>query len=272
MGKFLSASLAAMLLAAPAWAGPRNAADDCNTCPPPPRKDRYAEVCETVQVEVPCIEYVDVPCEVNVTRMVEEEEEVPIMTTQWTYEPREVTEMKRVTECEEYQTEVTKTMFTYETRTRQVPKIVEEMEEKLVTKRIPRQECDPNTGCPRVVYDEVCESITVPVKRRIMVDEEYECRVAKKVPVSVTRTRKVTRMVPVTKTVMEPKCNQVPSTKIVKVRKPVCETKTIMRRRAVRTTKLVDKTVCKKVLVQEPAPCPEPVPTDCDPCKKNGGW
>ncbi len=268
MRKLLAAAFAASLMT-----GAVMAADPCNTCAPSPcapacptrvvcpPQEKWIDVCETIQVQVPVTEYVDEPCEVQVTRMEIVEEEVPCMVNQWTYETKQVCEMKTEVVCEEYTVDVCKTEYRTETRTRKVPQIVCEEEERVVKKKVCEEVCDPNTGKMTKVWREECETVMVPVKKKIMVDQEYECKVKVKVNVPVTKTRQVKRQVPVTKEVRVPKCVQVPSTKIVKVQRPVCETKTVMRKKAVCTMKTVEKQVTRRVKVPvEPVCPPAPAP------------
>lgn len=248
----------AFAVAASLTAGYVMAFDACNPCPPP--QEKWVEVCETVQVEVPVTVYVDEPCEVTVTKMVASEEEVECFVNQWTFETKQVCEMKKVYEREEYTVQVPKTEMRCETRTRKVPQIVCEEEEKTVTKKVCEEVCDPATGKMTKVWREECETIMVPVKRKIYVEEEYQVNVKCKVMVPEVRTRKVCKMVPVTKEVRVPKMVQVPSTKKVKVMRPVTETKTVMRKKAVCTTKTVEKQVVKKVKVPVEPVCPPTPP------------
>ncbi len=224
-------------------------------CPP---QEKWVDVVETVQVQVPVTEYIEEPCEVQVTRMEVVEEEVPCTVPQWTFEIKQVCEMVPEVTCEEYTVNVYRTEMRTETRMRRVPTYVCEEVEKVVTRKVCEEVCDPVTGQLRNVYREVCETIMVPVRRKVMVEQPYECKVPVKVCVPTVKTRQVKRMVPVTKEVRVPKCIQVPSTRLVKVSRPVVETKTVMRKRAICTTKTVEKQVTRRVRVPEPCP-PAPV-------------
>ncbi|MDR1520293.1 MAG: hypothetical protein LBU23_09165 [Planctomycetota bacterium] len=224
-------------------------------CNPRPPKEKWVEVCETVKIEVPVTEYVDEPCEIQVTRMERVETEVEVCEGKWVYETQTVDCLKWVTECEEYTVNKTRYEKRPETRVRQVPKTICENVEKTVTKRISEDVCDPATGKISKVWREVCETVTVPVNKTIMVDEEYTVMVKCPVTVPITKIRKVKKQVPATKEVRVKKFVQTPVLKKVVTMKPVVETKTVMKKRAVCTTKTVEKQVVKKVKV--------PVEPDC---------
>ncbi len=72
-----------------------------------------------------------------------------------------------------------------------------------------------------------------------------------------TKVRNVCTIVPETKEVQVCKTIKVPTTKTVTVMEPCVETKTVMKKKAVCVTEMVDKVVKKKVRV--------PVVEDCKP-------
>ncbi len=257
MKKLLATVCATVLLGTTAWA-----ADPCNTCNPCPPKEKWIEVCETVQVQVPVTEYVEEPCEVQVTRMVPCEQEVEVCKGKWVFEIQTMQATKTVNECEEYTVNETRYEMRPETRTRQVKKEICEQVEKQVTKKVCEEICDPETGKMKKVWKEVCETVMVPVKKVICVDEEYTVNVKCPVTVPVTKTRRVCKQVPYTKEVRVPKYVTVTEKKKVTVMQPVTETKTVMKKRAVCTTKTVEKQVVKKVKVPVEPECP-PVKPAC---------
>ncbi|MDR3078023.1 MAG: hypothetical protein LBV15_04585 [Planctomycetota bacterium] len=224
-------------------------------CPPPPPKEKWLEVCETIQVPVAVTEYVEEPCEVKVTRMIPVEKEVTAKSGKWVYEDKQVPCLKRVTVCEEYTVNETRYEIRPETRMRKVPRIVCEEVEKTVVDRVPEEICDPASG--RIIrrWREECRMVVVPVERRIMVDEEYTVNVRCPVQVPVARSRRVVKEVPDTRLVRTPKyvCENV--TKTVKVLEPSVETRTVMRKRAVKTTRMVEKQVVKRVKVPAGPDC-----------------
>lgn len=253
MRKLLAIAFAASLLATSAFA-----VDVCNPCPP---AEKWVEVCETVQVEVPVTEYVDEPCEVQVTRMVPCETEVDATEGKWIFETKSVPYMRQVVECEEYVCEEPRIELRPEVRTRKAWKTICEDEERTVVEKVCEEVCDPCTGKIKKVWTEVCKTIVVPVKKKICVEEEYTVNVKCKVMVPVTKTRKVIRQVQDCKEVRTPKYIQVPVKRKVTVMKPVVETKTVMRKKAVCTTKTIEKQVVKRVKV----PCEPEVVVVCEP-------
>lgn len=252
--------------AAVAVSGFAAANDPCNPCPPKPRM-KWVTVCETVQVEVPVTTYVEEPCEVKVTRMVPTQVECEEMVTKWEYEEKTVPVMRTVVECEDYTVMVKQKQYRMETRTREVWRTVVDCEEKVVCKTVYDEICDPCTGKVTKVARTVEEVVPVKVKRKVCETEEYEVKVPCVVEVPVTKTRQVKRCVEDTKVVRVPKCVKVPVKKMVTVMKPCEETKTVMKKRAVCTTKTIEKQVerrvqvpCEPVVECPPAPCP---PTPC---------
>lgn len=246
MKKALALALSAALTTGSAFAF--NCAP--NPCPVPcPPQEKWIEVCETLQVEVPVTEYVDEPCEVKVTRMVPVEEEVEVCESRWITETKTVPYMKKVYEYEEYVVEVPRTERRPETRTRQVTKTICEDVPKTITETVYDEICDPVTGKMCKVPRTVTRTVMVPKKRKICVDEEYTVMVKCKVMVPVTKRRKVCREVPATKEVCERRLVKETVTKKVTVMRPVEETQTVMRKRAVCTTKTVEKQVVKRVKV-----------------------
>lgn len=244
--------LLAIVCAAALTTGSAFAVDLCNPCPPP---EKWVEVCETVLVEVPVTEYVDEPCEVQVTRMVPCEEEVQSYENQWIFETKCVPTTKKEVVCEEYTVNEIRTEYRQETRYRTVTRVVCEYEEKTVVDKVCEEVCDPVTGRMRKVWTDVCRTVTVPVKRKVCEEVPYTVNVPCKISVPVVKTRQVVRQVPATKEVRVPKCIKVPVTKKVTVMRPVVETQTVMRKKAVCSTRTVEKQVIKKVKV----PVCEPV-------------
>ncbi|MDR1535048.1 MAG: hypothetical protein LBU64_08120 [Planctomycetota bacterium] len=226
---------------------------------PPPVVEKWVEVCETVQVEIPVVEYVDTPCEIKVTRMCPVEKEVPVTVGKWVYEECQVPYVRRVVECEEYTDYETRYEMRPETRIRKVPQIVCEEEERTVVDKVAEEVCDPYTGGIKKVWREVCRTVTVPVRRKIMVEEQYTVNVKCPVKVPITRTRKVIKEVPDTRTVSRRKYVSETKTKTVTVMEPRFEISTVMRKKAVKTTKMVEKQVVKRVKVKAEPDCP-PVP------------
>lgn len=247
----------ACVLMATLGAGSVFAFDACNPCPPAPcpPKMKWVEVCETVQVEVPVVTYVDVPCEVKVKKMVPCEQEVDAYETKWINETKMVPVKRRVYEDEEYTVMVTKNECRTETRVRKVPQYVCETVEKQVWETVCEEVCDPCTGEIRVVKNKVCKTVPVEVRRKIYVEEPYEVQVLCKVKVPEVRTRRVCRVIEEMEEVCVPKCVKVPVKKTVTVMKPTYETQTVMRKQKVCTTQTVEKQVVRKVQV----PC-DPVP------------
>jgi hypothetical protein len=246
MKKLCLGAMAAALFGASAFA--------VDYCPP---QEKWMDVVETVQVQVPVTEYIDEPCEVQVTRMETDMQEVACTVPEWTYETKQIYEMVPVITCEEYTVDAYRTEMRTETRMRKVKRYIYEEQEKVITKRVCENVCDPVTGQMTNVYRDECETIMVPVRRKVIVEEPYECKVPVKVRVPVTKTRKIKTMVQQVREVRVPKCVQVPSTKLVKVTRPVVETQTVMRKRAVRMTKTVEKQVTRRVRVPV-EPCPAP--------------
>ena len=224
-------------------------------CPPPPPKDKWIEVCETIQVPVAVTEYVDEPCEVKVTRMIPVEREVEVQSGKWVYEEKRIPYMKKVTEREEYAVNETVYEIRPETRTRKVQRVVREETEKTVVDRVPEEICDPATGRTVRRWREECRTVIVPVERRIMVDEEYTVNVRCPVQTPVVKTRQVTREVPDFRLVRTPRyvCENVK--RKVKTLEPSVETQTVVRKRAVKTTRMVEKQVVKRVKVPAGPDC-----------------
>ncbi|MCL2000637.1 MAG: hypothetical protein FWG74_04310 [Planctomycetes bacterium] len=247
MKKLLVVMCAAALMGSAVWA-----ASPCNPCPP---REKWIEVCETVQVQVPVVEYIEEPCEIKVTRMVPREKEITVTKGKWVFETQIVECMKQVVECEEYTVNQTRYEMRPEIRTRQVKKVVTEEVERQVVRRVCEDICDPETGKMRKVWNEVCETVKVPVRKTICVDEEYTVKVRVPVVVPVVKTRQVKKQVPITREVRTPKFVQYQETKKIQVMEPVTETETVMRKRAVRTTKTVDKQVIKRVKVPADPTC-----------------
>ncbi|MCC8191316.1 MAG: hypothetical protein LIP77_11910 [Planctomycetes bacterium] len=219
---------------------------DCNPCPP---AEKWVDVCETVQVQVPVTEYVEEPVEVKVTRMVPCEQEVTTYENKWTFELKCVPYMKKEVVCEEYTVNEPRTDYREETRYRTVTRVVCDYEEKTVIDKVCEEVCDPVSGRIRKVYRDECRTVTVPVKRKVCEEVPYTVKVPCKVMVPVTKTRKVVREVPSTKEVRTPKCIKVPVTRKVTVMKPMIETQTVLRKKAVCTTRTVEKQVVRKVRV-----------------------
>lgn len=249
MKKLLVAFCAVALMGSAALA-----ANPCNTCIPCPPQEKWIEVCETVMVDVPVTEYVDEPCEVQVTRMVPCETEVEVCEGKWVFETTTVPYTKQVIECEEYTVNETRYEMRPETRVRKVNNVVCEEVEKTVTKKVCEEVCDPNTGKMTKVWKEVCETVKVPVQKTVQVDQEYTVNVKCPITVPVTKTRRVCKQVPMTREVRTPKYVREMVTKKVVTMQPTTETQTVMRKRAVTTMKQVEKQVMKKVKVPvEPA-------------------
>lgn len=245
-------------VAAVAVSGYTLATDPCNPCPP---KMKWIEVCETVQVEVPVTTYVDEPCEVKVTKMVPTQVECEEFVTKWEYEEQCVPTKRKVVEHEEYTVNVKKKEFRTETRMKKVWKTVVDCVDVPVCKTVYDEVCDPSTGKITRVPRQETVMVQKQVKRKVCEEVPYEVKVPYYVDVPCTKTRKVVKWVEDTKIVRVPKCVKVPVKKMVTVMQPVEETKTIMKKRAVCTTKTVEKQVKKRVQVPcEPAPVCPPAP------------
>lgn len=203
-------------------------------CPQPP---------QTVSVQVPVTEYVDEPYTVNVTRMVPVEQVVEVPQGRWVTERRQVPATRTEYVNEPYTVNVTRYETRRETRTRQVNRTVRDYETRQVNRRVYERVCDPVTGRSRRVARDVCDTVTVPVKRRVCVDEPYTVNVRYPVSVPVTRTRRVVRQVPTTREVCERRWVTNTVRQTVTTMQPVVETQTAVRRRAVVTNRIVERPV-----------------------------
>jgi hypothetical protein len=257
MNRILLAAMAAVL-----FAGVAAAYDPCNPCPPKPCVTyKWITVCETIECEVPVTTYVEEPCEVQVTKMVPTQVECERMVTQTIYEEKTVPVMRTVYECEEYTVNVKKKEYRMETRTREVKRTVYDCIEEEVCKIVYDEVCDPCTGKITKVARE--ERVMVPkkVKRVVCEQEEYQVKVPYYVDCPVVKTRQVKKCVEDSKVVKVAKCIKVPEKYMKTVLKPVIETKTVMKKRKVCTTKTIEKQVTRRVKVPvEPEPVCPPAP------------
>jgi hypothetical protein len=245
MRMFVCGWLAAFL-AAPLWG-----AEDCQA---PPR-EKWAEVCETVRIRVPVTEYIEEPCEVKVTRMCPVEKQVETRVGKWIYEECEVKTTRKVVECESYTVNETRYEIRPEIRVRRAPRIVCEEVEKTVVDKVCEEVYDPATCSTRKVWTDVRRTVAVPVERRVMIEEEYTVDVKCPVQYPVVKTRKVVREVPETRMLRTPKYVYETAIKTVKVMEPKVETVTVLRKRAVKTYKTIEKQVVKRVKVPAEPEC-----------------
>lgn len=225
-----------------------------NYCAP---AERWVDMVETVQVQVPVTTYVDEPYQVRSTRMVPVDEYVMVPQRRWVNETRTVPCTRTVYETETYVVNETRYENRPQTRYRKVNRTVREMEARTVTRKVCEQVCDPATGRTRTVTRKVCDTEMVPVKRKICVEEPYTVNVRCPVTVPVTKTRRVARQVPATRQVSERRCvTDMVRQKVTRMQ-PVEETRTVMRKKAVCTTRTEERQVVRRVRAPEPP---------CDPC------
>lgn len=215
-------------------------------CPP---AERWVDVVETVQVQVPVTTYVDEPYEYKVTRMVPTETEVDCPQGRWVTERRTVPCTRTVYENEAYTAYEPRYEMRPETRTRRVNRTVWENQTRTVTDRVYENVCD-SCGRSRRVARNVCRTVTVPVKRKVCVEEPYTVNVRHRVMVPVTKTRRVARSVPSTREVVEQRYVTENVRRKVTTMRPVEETRYSTRKRAVCTNQTVDRQVVRRVRVQ----------------------
>ncbi|MCD8350427.1 MAG: hypothetical protein LUC93_07445 [Planctomycetaceae bacterium] len=246
MRKLLLSALAMTCMTGYGWASTCLPAPCPSPCPP---VEKWVEVCETVTVEVPVTEYVDEPCEVTVTTMTPVEEEVEVCEGRWVEEMTPVTVMKTVRECETYVVNEARYETRSETRMRTVRKKVCETVMKTVYDTVCEAGCDPCTGQTTRKRVKVARQVPTTVTKTVCVQEPYTVNVKCKIMVPVTKTRQVCRQVPET----QQQCTRRWVTETVKkkvtVMRPVEEKRTVMNKRAVCTTKMVEKQVVRRVKV-----------------------
>ena len=184
----------------------------------------------------PTVQYVNQPYTVNVTRMVPVEREVTSSCGRWVTERRQVPTTKTVYVNEPYTVNVTRYRNQPETRTRQRTRTVRETEVRQVNETVYDRVCDPVTGRQVRVARNVCRNVTVPVKRKVCVDEQYTVRVRVPYTAQETRTRRVAKTVPSTREVCERRWVEEPVTQRVTTMQPVVETQTQYRQTAVCVT------------------------------------
>jgi hypothetical protein len=221
---------------------------------------------ETVRVEVPAVEYVVEPVEIEVRTMTPVEEEIDSFELVYEEVDKEITVNRIVQECVEETVQVKKRELVPETRTRQVWRSVVKFEKRPVCRTVYDIICDPCTGKETRVARTVETVIEVPVRSKVCETEEYIAKVATWKEVPVTRIRVVEKCVPEKKVVKEKVCRKVPVKKKVTVMRPTTVKKTVNQQKKVCTTKTVDKKVWRRVQVPcEPEPvCPNPPP--CQTC------
>ncbi len=183
-------------------------------------------------VSTPTTQYIQEPYNVQVTRMVPVERQVDCPQGRWVYETRTVPTTRTVYENVAYQA----TECRYEnrpvTRYRNVCRTVTEMRNKTVRRRVRETVCD-DCGRARTVSRTVCETVQVPVNRRIRVQEPYTAYERVRVNVPVTRYRQVARSVPTTQQVTERRWVVENVRRTVTEMQPVVETQVRYRTRAV---------------------------------------
>lgn len=226
-------------------AGLAHAARAGEYCPP---AERWVDVVETVQVQVPVTTYVDEPYEYKATRMVPVYSEVNCPQGRWVTDRRTVPTTRTVYENESYTAYEPRYEMRPETRTRRVNRTVWENETRTVTDRVYENICD-SCGRSRRVARNVCRTVTVPVKRKVCVEEPYTVNVRHQVMVPVTKTRRVARTVPSTREVVEQRYVVENVRRKVTTMQPVEETRIATRKRAVCTTQTVDQQVVRRVRV-----------------------
>lgn len=225
---------------------------DSLACPP---AQRWVNVYETVQVQVPVTEYVDVPFQETYTRMVPVQTQVTESRQRWVNETRTVPSTRTIYVDQPYTVNECRNERRPVTRYRQVTRTVRETEARQVARTVYDRVCDP-CGKSRKVARTVYETKMVPVKRKICTTEPYTAYERERVMVPVTKTRKVAQQVACTRQVVERRCitEMVPRT--VTTMRPVTETRTVMRKQAAYTTRTENRQVVRRVLVPAPAPTP----------------
>ena len=247
----LTVLLAVALLAGRAWAIETGA-----YCPP---AQQWVDVVETVKVQVPVTTYVDEPYTYTTTRMVPTQQVVNVPQGRWINERRTVPCTRTEYVNEPYTVYETRTERRPETRTRRVTRTVRETEQRVVTETVYDRSCDPCGRSIRVPRT-VTRTVSVPVKRKVCVEEPYTVNVKHCVRVPVTKYRRVARSVPATREVNERRYVTETVQRTVTTMRPVQETVNATRKRAVCTTREEERQVTRRVLVPAPAPVVAPVP------------
>ena len=241
----------AFVLVGIAMAAGHACAMDTLACPP---AERWVNVYETVQVQVPVTEYVDVPHQETYTRMVPVQTQVTEPRQRWVNETRTVPATRTIYVDQPYTVNECRYERRPVTRYRQVNRTVRETEARQVCRTVYDRVCDPCTGKSRKVARTGYETKMVPVKRKICVTEPYTAYERERVMVPVTKTRRVAQQVACTRQVVERRCitEMVPRT--VTTMRPVTETRTVMRKQAVCTTRTENRQVARQIRVPAPAP------------------
>lgn len=231
----MKTKLTTILLVVLAAATVRGRAMEANFCPPSGCPEGVA----TVGVQVPVTTYVDESRPVTVTRMVPVETEVEVPRGRWVNERRLAPTTRRVYVNEQYTVNETRVRTRPETRTRRVTRTIRDTETRQVNETVYDRVCDPATGRERRVARTVCRTVTVPVRRKVCVDEPYTVNVRYRETVPVTRTRRVARNVQDTREVCERRYVTEMVREKITTMQPVTETRMETRRRAVCTTQTI---------------------------------
>lgn len=211
-----------------------------NVCPPSGCPDTGSG---TYGIQVPVTRMVDVPYNVNFTRMVPVQREISVPRGRWVTERREVPAMRTIYVNEPYTVNETRYENRRVNRTRQVNRTVRDFEQRQITETVFDNVRDPYTGCMTRVPRQVCRTISVPVTRTVTVDEPCTVNVRVPVTVPVTKTRRVAREVPTTRTVNDRRWVTEMVRERVTEMQPVTETRVETRQEAVCTTELVPQRV-----------------------------
>lgn len=164
------------------------------------------------------------PPPVQTTRMVPVTREIEVPRGRWVTETRNVPCNRTIYVNEQYTKNVSKWERRPVTRTRRVTKTVCENETRVVNETVYDTACDPCTGRARRIPRTVTRTVTVPVKRKICVDEPYTAYERRRVTVPVTKTRRVPRTVTETRQVQERRWVTEMVKERVTVMQPVTET------------------------------------------------
>ena len=139
----------------------------------------------------------------TVTCMVPVEKIVQVPQGRWVTERRLVPTSRTVYVNEPYTVNETRYVRRPVTRTRMVTRTVVENEFRTVNRKVCETVCDPATGRNRNVNRTISETVSVPVRKKICVEQPYTAYVREKVSVPVTKTRRVAKCVQETREVCE---------------------------------------------------------------------
>lgn len=143
------------------------------------------------------------PQPIQVTRMVPVTREVEVPRGRWVTETRNVPCNRTVYVNEQYTDYKTKWERRPVTRTRRVNRTVYDNETRMVNETVYETSYDPTTCRTCRVPRTVTRAVTVPVKRKVCVDEQYTDYERYRVQVPVTRTRRVAKTVTETRQVAD---------------------------------------------------------------------